>query len=254
MRGEPPVVSMSDAILTSVLGPLAGCVAELGTPAFYPPLLMLLHEQLLADQCMLFRYDDNDVQCLLSSNLQMSKRGRQLARAYIEEGYRDDPLQALWRERAVPGFALFYLDELRPEMSADYRRRFFDAVGLTDKVAVLVTDGDSRWCLNLYRRRGRPSFRAYGCGIGDGIGELLVRLLMQHYRASPQMQLEGPLAILSEREREVCSGILAGRKAEAIAADCDISANSVVTYRRRAYRKLGINSRAELFALCNRRG
>lgn len=56
--------------------------------------------------------------------------------------------------------------------------------------------------------------------------------------------------MLSARERAVCLGILAGRKAELIAGDIDVAASTVVTYRKRAYAKLGINSRAALFAIC----
>ena len=44
--------------------------------------------------------------------------------------------------------------------------------------------------------------------------------------------------------------MLAGKKAEAIGYDLGIAASSIVTYRKRAYDKLGICSRAQLFDLC----
>ncbi|TAN74545.1 MAG: LuxR family transcriptional regulator, partial [Magnetospirillum sp.] len=55
---------------------------------------------------------------------------------------------------------------------------------------------------------------------------------------------------LAPRELEVCSGIVTGYTTEAIALNLGIAQNSVATYRKRAYAKLGICSQHELFLLC----
>ena len=56
---------------------------------------------------------------------------------------------------------------------------------------------------------------------------------------------------LSRREREVCSRAAAGKTIEGTALDLDIRKTSVVTYRQRAYQKLGISRQNELVALVN---
>ena len=53
---------------------------------------------------------------------------------------------------------------------------------------------------------------------------------------------------LTVREREVAIRILDGQTAKVIAANLAISPSTVVTYRERAYEKLGVRTRAELFA------
>lgn len=53
---------------------------------------------------------------------------------------------------------------------------------------------------------------------------------------------------LSVREALVCAHILQGGSNEAIGVQLGISRHSVVTYRRRAYAKLNINSQTDLFA------
>lgn len=53
---------------------------------------------------------------------------------------------------------------------------------------------------------------------------------------------------LSPREKSVCVGILTGHTTEAIALHLNVSENSVLTFRRRLYQKLGINAQNELFA------
>jgi DNA-binding CsgD family transcriptional regulator len=55
------------------------------------------------------------------------------------------------------------------------------------------------------------------------------------------------------REREVLLRLLDGLTTERIAADLDIRPTTVVTYRTRAYEKIGVRSRRELFAHVLRR-
>jgi DNA-binding CsgD family transcriptional regulator len=54
---------------------------------------------------------------------------------------------------------------------------------------------------------------------------------------------------LTGREREVCLRILSGQSSEAISSELSISIHSTLTYRRRAYERLGISSQNELFGL-----
>lgn len=54
---------------------------------------------------------------------------------------------------------------------------------------------------------------------------------------------------LTARESQVCDGIVAGFTAGAIALELGISENTVRTMRMRAYRKLGVQSSNQLFAL-----
>ena len=56
-------------------------------------------------------------------------------------------------------------------------------------------------------------------------------------------------ATLTGREKEVCLRILSGFSSEAIAAELGISLHSTLTYRKRAYERLGISSQSELFAI-----
>jgi DNA-binding NarL/FixJ family response regulator len=57
------------------------------------------------------------------------------------------------------------------------------------------------------------------------------------------------LAGLPRREREVCERLLRGWTHDGIGADLGIGATTVKTYRDRAFERLGIHQRNELFAL-----
>lgn len=55
---------------------------------------------------------------------------------------------------------------------------------------------------------------------------------------------------LSEREAEVAAGLATGLSQSDIARRFGVSLNSVITYRRRAYQKLGVSDRRQLQARC----
>jgi DNA-binding CsgD family transcriptional regulator len=57
---------------------------------------------------------------------------------------------------------------------------------------------------------------------------------------------------LSPREAQIAELMLAGCSSEAIALRLDISRHTVKDHRKRIFRKLGIGSLAELFALHRR--
>ena len=55
---------------------------------------------------------------------------------------------------------------------------------------------------------------------------------------------------MHRREAEVVSRIVMGMRTEAIGAELGIKAATVITFRKRAYAKLGVARQAELFARC----
>lgn len=87
-----------------------------------------------------------------------------------------------------------------------------------------------------------------------------VAALRPGVRALPSLQIIGdqfadevatgpltdPLAALTPREAEIARLMVAGRSRPRIAADLDITENTVREYGRRIYRKLGVKSRVEL--------
>ena len=57
---------------------------------------------------------------------------------------------------------------------------------------------------------------------------------------------------LTEREVNVCARLLTGMTQEGIARDLGLSLPTVKTYRNRAFGRLGIHFKSELFALLSR--
>jgi DNA-binding CsgD family transcriptional regulator len=238
--------SLSDA---AHLERVRRCLARLGTPGFHDAFFGPLAGPLRIAQCMVFRYREDGVDCLLSRNFSSVARGRSIAQRYLERGFRLDPLRARLDALGPDEAEVYWGEECRAGMDTAYRREFFDEVGVGDKVAVLNRSGGMQVCVNFYGSPERAPFDAPD-EPARAVWSLLAQTYLTHVLLDPGVHGLGPLAVLSEKERQVCAGILRGRKIEQIAADCRIAASTAVTYRRRAYEKLGISSRGALFAIC----
>ena len=219
------------------------CLAWHGENDFVPAFLELI-EALGADQAMVFAYTADHAACLLARNYRQAQMGRRLASDYLDGWFRQDPLFAQVMAGRPGAIKVLRVDPQQATMSAEYRARFYDAPGLGGKLSVLAVGHRLRLVINLYRHR------ITDWGLSDPVLPILGRLALLHFERRVAGEVPDALMALSERERAVCLGVLAGKKAEVIAHDLGVAPTSVVTYRRRAYDKLGISSRAELFAIC----
>lgn len=219
---------------------LADCLALHDTPGFWDPFLRVMRST-GADQIMVFSYAPGHASCLLSRNYTEDLVGRRLASDYLNDWFLSDPLYPRALDLPVGSLELHRMDALLPAMTEDYRARFFATPRIVQKVTALLV-GRHRLAVSLYwRKHAEPAPETV---------RLIARLVQLHVEATPASEIPRPLEVLSARERSVCLGILAGKKAEQIAHELGLKPTSVATYRTRAYQKLGINSRGALFAIC----
>ncbi|WP_305967696.1 MULTISPECIES: response regulator transcription factor [unclassified Mameliella] len=196
-----------------------------------------------AAQVMVFSYREESAACLLSRNFRSEALGPRLAEDYLGGWYRQDPL--FRRALALETGALEVIESgaVIDEMTGDYRAWFYDRPGLEGKTAVLVRGNALCLAVNFYWPE------AQGAAAEVAI-RVLARLALLHFESRAESGYPAPLAVLSQRERDVCLGILSGKKAEVIAGELGVAVSTIATYRTRAYEKLGISSRGSLFALC----
>lgn len=219
------------------------CLASLGEEGFAQAFCDLA-QTLGIDQIMIFSISDEGASCLLSRHFRRSSLAGQLAATYLDGWFRHDPLLPELLTLPAGSVETRHMADLGRQMSADYRRIFFDTPGLASKTSLLCAGERLRLFVSLYQ--SEPDAASFD---GD-LARLAGRLALKHFEAVAASDIPAPLAVLSERERAVCLGILSGLKAEAIAAQMGVAPSTAVTYRKRAYDKLGVTSRAGLFAIC----
>jgi DNA-binding CsgD family transcriptional regulator len=88
------------------------------------------------------------------------------------------------------------------------------------------------------------------------VHDALAGTLAEQNGASPGLHHDrlGAEVGLSPRENDVMRGIVAGLSNVEIAAELFLSINSVKTYIRSAYRKIGVTTRAQAVSWCVRNG
>ena len=231
---------------------IAKCILSCGSQTFFDNFFSFINKELSVDQCNIFWVGNDDrISRLAPRNFLEGNITDQLAEAYLKGRYKEDPNIALITSMPTNTTYTIHLREYMEKLPYSYREDFFHAPGFADKVAILVKGESFSHYISLYRCSGKHRFLEDGLfSLHEG-ENIISALITKHYSLDSSSVRDNPLARLSERERQVCLGILSGKKAEAIAYELNLTPNSVITYRRRSYKKLGISSRSALFALCN---
>lgn len=169
--------------------------------------------------------------------------------AYRDGVYlRDRTLEAAGDPLRAGGSVMTYLHA--HEIAPEHRRRVYTAHGLSERVAMAhrMAKGDTL-CVSFYRRVGQRSFTDDELDDLQHAGGLLLSCVERHLCIAGVHALVSPLDGLPRRERQVCDLLLQGLTHDGVAADLGVSVTTVRTYRDRAFSRLGICHRSQLFAL-----
>ncbi|WP_448029873.1 helix-turn-helix transcriptional regulator [Bradyrhizobium liaoningense] len=246
----------ADAMVSNpAAGDIAPAVLAIGRPDFPNVLIQTLRGQAGVGHCMVFALSRaGAASCLLDAgNIPI---GGDLGAAYAGRFHESDPNRdALFEGK---GSAPIMLPAFAPRMyGARYRKIFFQDSGIVDKCATAIWVDNTCFYVNFYRIAAQGRFSAVQRDRLAAIAPAIAASVARHFQhsAAPDQTLAtlfatcAPLAGLSPREQEVCRGILEGFSSEAISRTLGISLHSTLTYRKRAYERLGISSQSELFSI-----
>lgn len=173
------------------------------------------------------------------------------------------------------------------EVEGEHRARVYEAHGVAERVSVVEYESDgSVFAVNFYRHLHQQAFSDRQICAFEAVAPVLLALTRKHIDLShphqppvtlwpettdggqalalPADAAPAPLAAdglpvlrmrlvrlqaeLTDRELDVCARLLQGMTHEGIASDLGLSVPTVKTYRNRAFARLGIHFRNELFA------
>lgn len=145
-----------------------------------------------------------------------------------------------------------------------HREQIYTAHSLSERLSLVTTErgADGGWAnsngallaINLYRHRAQPRFDAAELDTVLDVAGTLLSVVQRHIELgsahmTPAQRLQQLCPQLTQRELAVCERLLRGLTFEGIGADLGVSAATAKTYRNRAFERLGIHHRNELFAL-----
>jgi DNA-binding CsgD family transcriptional regulator len=256
----------SDAWLES----LTRLAREVGRKRFEQQLVELLNLVLPVDHCVVFTYSADGVGHLFTHGKMPTDTAQRLADDYVRQFHERDPMFSKLRDGELDGLDRPIPLDLRSAYDPAYRNHFFDRHSLVDKTSTIGRIELGAVLCNFYRMRDTGPYSAEERRRLDRVLPLVTALISAHYQiVSPGPEQsqdpsrrarslvhtivgkrEPPFDRLTAREREVCERILLGYTSIGIGLDLHIALSSVLTYRKRAYEKLGISSQNQLFALC----
>ena len=248
---------------TQVLDGFAPAVVAVGTPRFEAALLQGIVAVAVVDHLTLLTLRPGEgLRALGIASRTGLSVARSLTRDYVAAHHVHDPNYAeLAGGTGTRRVLVRRHDRLRP-MDGAYQSRFYTTVGIVDKLAFLWRAAEGGYYVNLYRTRGSGPYGREEVARLTELARFVAALVRLHAgRRGVVAPKGGALAgllpsllsdRLTRREAEVLGGILRGLRTEGIAIELGVKAASVITFRKRAYAKLGITTQAELFAACLR--
>ena len=243
---------------------LAGLIDQLGEKKFESTLLEQLNPLLPAASCSIYRTGTGCAPRLfMSASHGIRDTTRDCWQAYLSGPYRSDRTLV----QGSSGQAQTLLCHITAaEVPAEHRARVYEAHGVAERVSIVRQQADDTvFAINFYRHVHQRAFSDAQVAALEGLAPALLALTQKHLAlaqlpASGAAAASGSLQALAQRlkrlngqltarELDVCARLLQGMTQEGVAADLGLSLPTVRTYRNRAFARLGIHFRNELFAL-----
>lgn len=240
----------------------ADLVDCIGAPSFGPTLFRISRERSAISHLTAFAVDgDRPPVLLVAQNAGVRKSAATIAHRYLQHYWALDLASTVRRsEQARPKRQRWALLTSAKDIDcAEYREDCYTSACLDQRLSLIESQGNTALQLNFYHSGRTPISRDV---IDRSIeaADLLFALLRQHNRLCDrprqpatadaiEFQLKQVAPSLSARERQVCALIAFGVTSEGIALRLGVGLNSVLTYRKRAYGRLGICSQNELMRL-----
>lgn len=190
----------------------------------------------------------------LSGSWGVADNTRDCFRAYADGLYRRDRSFDVLRDAPQPGRTAMLHMRAEEAPNADHREQIYRRHGMRERLSLAWLEGDgSLLAINLYRH---GDGRGFGAAATEHLAALapVLRGCVQRQLADgagpagPREALRRRCAGLTDRELDVCERLLRGMSHDGVAADLGLSVATVKTYRARAFARLGLHFRSELFA------
>ncbi|WP_326542086.1 helix-turn-helix transcriptional regulator [Pseudorhodoferax sp.] len=260
MRKWAPAGWQAGTPSADAVAAVGAMVERLGEDDFGAQLLHQLHPTLPAASWSVYRVGPGCApQLYLSASLGIPDTTRACWNAYLSGPVRED--RSLGFE-AGPAQRTQLCHITAGEVAGEHRARVYEAHGMAERVSIVQHgEDDALFAVNFYRHAHQRALSDAQIGDFEQLAPALLAL------ARKQVALRGPApepqrapealrqrllqlnAELTARELDVCTRLLRGMTQDGIAADLALSLPTVKTYRNRAFARLGIHFRNELFAL-----
>ncbi len=245
---------------------LAAAIRLVGARGFESALHDLLRRAVGIDNLLVLAYRDGARPQVLYHHAGRAEVFAELETTYVAGAYLLDPFHDLHLHRAPAG--VYRLLDIAPDQfqRSRYFREYYRRTTITDEltfVAYPARGVSLNVCLGRDATSG-TAFAAREVAAAQRLAPVVAALAERHWaglRATEERAGGDPTAALrrdlaeargvalSPRQAEVALMILRGHSSVSIGLRLGVSAQTVKVFRKQLYRRCGISSQAELFAL-----
>jgi len=244
---------------------LAGLIATLGEHGFAQAALQALNAAVQVASWSVYRLWGPRAERVpvlhLSASQGVQDTTQHCFDAYREGLYRRDGSFDGVRRAARPGHALVLRMRADEAPNAEHRDIIYRRHQLAERLSVAALEDDgSLLAVNLYHHEHQGAFSAAEHQRFAAMAPLVLAAVRRQLTlgtappqamaapSSPRAALATACPALTGRELDICERLLRGYSHDGVAADLGLSVATVKTYRARAFARLGLHFRSELFA------
>ncbi len=244
---------------------LANIIAHVGEPIFFQQVFAAIEAQVPVGFPQAWLYHRDLPPKLLDHKIPKEAYGSQVDE-YLEGPYREDPFFKI--SLNAPRNNCYRLSRLVTGDFEDssYHQNYYASTGTVDEAIIVTRLGDGSVVnISLMRLENQGEFSEVEYNWLYSISQVIAELIDLHTRREEfvESNLLQPgvdhhiqqgyesfgSSYVSDREQEVLELLLRGYGADTSAEKLDISLETVRRHRKSIYKKLDVNSQADLFAL-----
>lgn len=239
---------------------LQGLIGLVGEAEFESALLQHLHPMVPAASYAIYQTGSGcQPQLFMSASLGIPDATRACWNAYLTGPHLDDRTLSA---PSIPQGQTVLCHITAPEVPLQHRARVYEAHGMAERISVVQQQESSVFALNFYRHTHQKPFSDAQLSDFESLAPALLSLAQKQIQLRPTrpttarqdvsqwtMRLGALHPGLTPRELAVCARLLLGMTQDGIARDLSLSLPTVKTYRNRAFSRLGIQFKNQLFAL-----
>lgn len=234
---------------------------EIGRQRFAPTLLAHLNAEIGAAHCVLFRFEENDLEVLGFASTNGSQIAGSNSARYRKDFWKRDSIYRDLKAK-ISGYRSQVACVAAEQVSdPEFRHELFVRQRLAGRAMLVGERNNKLYGVSLFRDESAGFYSQPERDAIQSLADVLISCVAKHHDllardtgVSALFSSVGELSSrfaaipssLSKRECEVCARIVYGMSMKEIARDLGISSETGVTYRKRAFLRLGVVNRAEL--------
>lgn len=238
-------------------------VDGIGSVAFWPRLIEFLSDSVGGEHCVVWQLNNEQMRSVGAASWNGEDHAQRRLTQYAEPKFwRRDPALAIAREHANADESVMVRMDPRHVADSLIRDTLYGQDHICERVVLCKLHSGTALGLSVVRGEDQGPFSESQLDLLGSVSETLLSVLRKHAQIVearhsynpvsdqniPEIEasLRASVPRLSKREAQVCARLICGHQMNAIAAELVVGQETVETYRKRAYERLGVSSKQEL--------